>query len=307
MSIAQTLTAVLAVHAGEKSSQAVTPSATFIPRGDTTANFNYVHAPEDGSRPYHYGFMAPPEGTPVTNFGFDSEKVPVTDLRGKEAEATLDIESFKYINGFPETTADFTSKESIKALYCPQVEKALLDHVSGAKKVIVFDHIVRHSANAKTNTIRPAYFAHIDQTQSSAEEFVNRYAGEEAATLLKGRYRFINFWKALEGPVNNTPLAFASSATVSDDDLTPFLHYFKDKPDEEIDCLKYREEHKWFYFSGMDTNEAILLQLFDSEAAVEGSGVKGGRAPHSAFRDPRTPEDAPARYSIEVRVIVFGE
>ena len=31
-----------------------------------------------------------------------------------------------------------------------------------------------------------------------------------------------------------------------------------------------------------------------------------GRVPHTAFVDPRTPEGAPGRESIEVRALVFG-
>ena len=48
----------------------------------------------------------------------------------------------------------------------------------------------------------------------------------------------------------------------------------------------------------MENNERLFLECFDSE--------KGGRVPHTAFVDPRTPEGARHRESIEVRALVFG-
>lgn len=48
----------------------------------------------------------------------------------------------------------------------------------------------------------------------------------------------------------------------------------------------------------MRDDERLLLQCFDSE--------RGGRAPHSAFEDPRSGGDAKGRESIEVRALVFG-
>jgi len=56
----------------------------------------------------------------------------------------------------------------------------------------------------------------------------------------------------------------------------------------------------------MTSNERLLLECFDSEAAKAGSGVKGGRVAHTAFADPRTRADAEGRESIEVRALVFG-
>lgn len=61
-----------------------------------------------------------------------------------------------------------------------------------------------------------------------------------------------------------------------------------------------------YYLSGMTGDEQILLECFDSEALKDGSAVKGGRVPHSAFADPRTREGAEGRESIEVRALVFG-
>lgn len=41
---------------------------------------------------------------------------------------------------------------------------------------------------------------------------------------------------------------------------------------------------KWYYWSEIDNDERILLECYDSD--------KGGRVPHTAFVDPRSPPGA---------------
>jgi hypothetical protein len=52
----------------------------------------------------------------------------------------------------------------------------------------------------------------------------------------------------------------------------------------------------------MKNEDRLLLKCFDSDETVG----QWGRVPHTAFTDPRTPEGAVGRESIEVRALVFG-
>ena len=74
-------------------------------------------------------------------------------------------------------------------------------------------------------------------------------------------------------------------------------HRYPDRTGETAG-VRYDEGQRWWYFSGMSEGEGLLLCCFDSE--------RGGRVPHSAFVDPRTPVGARGRESIEVRALVFG-
>ena len=145
----------------------------------------------------------------------------------------------------------------------------------------------------------------IDQTATAARERVRRHVPDEAERLLQGRFRIINVWRPLNGPVLSNPLAFASSNTVRNEDVVPVEHRYPDRTGYTASIL-YNEEQRWNYLAGMKNNERILLECFDSEGEKEGSGVQGGRVPHTAFKDPRTPVGAPGRESIEVRTLVFG-
>lgn len=74
-------------------------------------------------------------------------------------------------------------------------------------------------------------------------------------------------------------------------------HRYPDRTGETA-AVRYTEGQRWWYWSGMEEGERLLLQCFDSEGT-------GARVPHSAFVDPRS-EAGATRESIEVRALVFG-
>ncbi|KAL2149460.1 hypothetical protein VTH82DRAFT_8111 [Thermothelomyces myriococcoides] len=278
------------------------------PRGDVVATLNFYSPPEDGSAPYNLAGDHPP-GLPPRNFGSVAHDVLIHDIRGKESSFNLDNDAFQIVQNLPPSAEpSFTDDESIQKNYYPEVERLLLDTVPGAFKVIIFDHTIRRP-NGKR---QPVPRVHIDQTAYSAAQRVRRHASspEEAERLLSSsRYRIINVWRPLnKRPVEASPLAFASSSTLRDEDVIPVEHRY---PAEvgyvgQTAAIQYHPDQKWYYLSGMTGDERILLECFDSEGLKEGSPVKGGRVAHTAFDDPRTREGAEGRESIEVRALVFG-
>jgi len=287
----------------EAAHHSTTIDSTYIPRGDATVTLNYFSPPEDGSTPFN--FVEPqPAGQPQRNFGDFDIQVPIQDIRGHESEYTLDADAFKVVSNLPPSAEkDFVNDDSIKKNYYPEVEKLILDNVPGSTKVFIFDHTIRRS---HPNAHRaPVTKVHIDQTLKSATQRVHYHLPEEAGTLLQGRYRIINIWRPLNGPVQANPLGFASSKSVEDSDVIPVEHRYPDRTGETAG-IKYNKGQKWYYWSGMGNNERLFLECFDSAALKEGSGVQGGRVPHTAFKDPRTPEGGVGRESIEVRALVFG-
>jgi hypothetical protein len=192
---------------------------------------------------------------------------------------------------------DWTDDETIQRVYYPEVEKLLLDTVPGSHKIFLFDHTIRRPNHNRAPVTR----VHIDQTAKSTEARVRHHLPDEADTLLQGRYRIINIWRPFKGPIQAHPLAVADSATVRDEDLIPVEHRYPDRNGETA-AVQHNDGQKWYYWSGMTSDERLLLKCYDSDAIVGGRG----RVPHTAFEDPRTPKDAPGRESIEVRALVFG-
>jgi len=223
----------------------------------------------------------------------------LNDLRGQETKFNLDNNAFEVIPNVPSEEYDFTDDEKIKRVYYPEVEKLLLDSVPGANRVLLFDHTIRRSNPDAARA--PVTRVHIDQTPSSAESRVRLHLPDEAENLLAGRYRIINVWRPLNGPVMAHPLAVADSATVSDEDLIAVEHRYPNRTGETAG-VKYNPNQKWYYWSGMKNEDRMLLKCFDSDEAVG----QWGRVPHTAFVNPNTPEGANGRESIEVRALVFG-
>lgn len=267
-----------------------------VHRGPVSATFNFYNPPEDGSKPFNY-VETPPEGQPQRNYSDTSLEVTVDDIRGREADFNLDNNAFAALTNIPPSAEkDFTDDESVKKNYYPEVEQLLLDHVPGSKRIFIFDHTVRR---ANPNAHRaPVQRTHIDQTASSSAARVRHHLPAEADQLLQARYRIINVWRPINGAVESFPLGFANSASVPDEALVGIEHRYPDRTGETA-AVSYTDGQHWCYWSGIDDNERILLECYDSENSK-------GRVPHSAFVDPRSGEGAKPRESIEVRALVFG-
>ncbi|KAL8832990.1 MAG: hypothetical protein Q9170_004589 [Blastenia crenularia] len=266
----------------------------YIPRGPVIAPLKFFAPPADSSKPYNYPDGTPiPPGFPKRNFSDADLPVTIIDIRDHESVYTLDSNAFTtFRTGTAGAEIDFTSDDAIKPDYYPEVESVLRENFPEAKRVHLFDHTVRLIGGDKPPVLR----VHIDQTPAAAVGRVRATLPGEADELLKGRVRIVNVWRPINGPVQCSPLAFANSQTVSDEALVAVEHRYPNRTGETV-SVQHRDE-KWYYWSGMDNDERILLQCFDSE--------KGGRVPHTAFVDPRSPADGKQRESIEVRALVFG-
>ncbi len=187
----------------------------------------------------------------------------------------------------------------------PRSRALLLKHIPGANRVVFFDHTVRRSGPKAPRG--PVLRVHIDQTQKSVMQRIRHHLPEDADQLLAGRYRLINVWRPLnKKPVETSPLAFASSSSLKDDDVIPIEHRYESGYTGETAGIRYHPDQRFYYLSGMTGDERLLLECFDSEGTKEGSAVKGGRVPHTAFTDHRSRPDAEGRESIEVRTLVSG-
>ena len=259
---------------------------------------NYYLPPADGSAPFSYA-SDPPAGVPRSNYGAETHKVSISDMRGRESDFKLDVHAFQPIPSNPTSrasTADFSSDEAVERTYYPEVERTLLENLPGApRRVLIFDHTIRRAQSGASR--EPVLRAHIDQTAAAAKARVQHHLPDEADALLKGRYRLVNVWRPLNGTVESFPLAVGDSTTLSDEALVGIQLIYPDRTGETAG-VKFDEGTRWWYWSGMGNEERLLLQCFDSEA--------GARVPHTAFKDERAGEGAKPRESIEVRALIFG-
>ncbi|KAI1300931.1 hypothetical protein F5Y03DRAFT_222034 [Xylaria venustula] len=259
----------------------------------------------------------------------------VHNLRGREKDFTTDNSGFAIIHS-PAREKVFASDEGVRAGYYDEVRALLLEYLPGkVKQIHIFDHTIRRH---KTDSPRqPVQQVHVDQTAAAAIARIRRHLPSEADELLRGRYQIVNAWRPIEYAASDYPLAVVDwRSTEKKDFVSVDLMYPKraDSVHDDDDRGKEKlpdpvtndtadgyeprgehvqvapnENHQFYYLKDMTPDEVMLLKCYDSYGEGEPGGIKGLAVgtPHTAFYDPNTPKDAPARQSIEVRCLVFYE
>lgn len=251
-----------------------------------------------------YFYAEPEPGKSISNSESEERTVLIKDIRREKSSGkyTIDKTGFQVVDDSkhdPDFSL-FIDKDRIRKEYYPQVE-SILKEATGGKKVFIFDHTIRRNNNLpETRTNRqPVMAAHIDQTGSAVIQRVHRHLGEEAEELLKKRVQLINVWRPLIDNNTDFPLAVTDYNTIDEEkDLIVSHLIYKDYRGETY-RVKYNPNHRWYYFSHQNKNDVFLLKCYDSDKSV------ARFTPHSAFFNPKSSKDAPARESIEVRALVF--
>lgn len=267
------------------------------PDQTVVATLNYLRPTAE--KPVRWN-IEPPPGTPVWNGVEDPHEVAIHDARPFSDSFTLDTSGFAFATA-PTRVADFTDAGVIRAQYYPEVENLLRQHL-GAARVVVFDHNVRNAQRAGGGQAEyrpPVRRVHNDYTYVSSPQRVRDLLGAEAEGLLRHRFAVVNVWRPLRGPVLDAPLALCDARSFSDDDLVPTGLVHADRVGETYSVV-HRPAHLWYYLSGMQSDEVVLIKGYDS--ATDG---RARLSFHSAFDNPLAPPDAPPRESIEVRALVF--
>jgi hypothetical protein len=227
--------------------------------------------------------------------------VTIHDGRALAEGFDLDRQGFTLVR-HDTAVGDFYDDAEIAALYEAEVE-ALVKKVTGAKRVVVFDHTRRSDSGAlrEAKGIRePAGNVHNDYTARSAPQRVrDLLPAREAEALLERRFTIVNVWRPIVGPVQSAPLALCDARSVAPEDLVAAERRAKDRIGE-IQQAVFNPAHRWYYFPNMARHEALLIKVYDS--------ARDGRARftlHTAFDDPTSPPDAKPRESIESRTFAF--
>lgn len=285
----------------------------------TQANLKYLLPGPDINR----RFVSAGVEVNTGNYG----EFPTTIRDGREIKDhfSLDRHGFQLLDA-PTTIQDFHNNEEVEAKYGNEVR----DHVQrafGADFVVPMNWMIRTSGTIPKpkqtegpyrhygGLQPPAGEVHIDTEPTRQPEAAKR-AYEAARPNGPGFKRFIisSFWRTFSPPPQACTLAVCDSRSVRDDEGTPNVLWIVDKIPEGDDMFapmdddkqlaaaifRHNSDHRWWYFSKMERDEALLLKFHDSDRSV------AWRTPHTAFWDDSFP-DANVRESIEYRTIAFFE
>lgn len=243
----------------------------------------------------------PPQGTGVPKRvgNYRNFTVRIHDARPMVKDLSLDRQGWA-LTRHDTKVVNFYDDAEVRRVYYIEMD-ALVKRETGATKVVVFDHTLRHADRPVERNLRaPVQNVHNDYTEKSGPQRVRELLGDEAAApLLKKRFAEYNVWRPITEPVKSWPLALVDAQTIAPHDLAACSLVYTDRTGE-IYLGVYNPKHRWQYVPNMTRDEAFLIKCYDS--------MKDGRARfslHSAFADPTTPADAPPRESIEIRAFAF--
>ncbi|MBC7986717.1 MAG: hypothetical protein H7X93_08620 [Sphingomonadaceae bacterium] len=265
-------------------------------------------------------------GVEVNTGSYGPFEVTVRDARAIKHHFTLDRQGFT-LSDRPTAIRDFYDKDEVDRLYMDEVA----DHVralTGASFVAPMGWMIRNSGDIAGYQKKqegpythhggvqpPAGEAHIDTEPSRADRQARAvYDKFRPGGPGYGRFIYSSFWRTFSPPPQDCPLALCDHRSVGDDEGVPnVLHVVDEIPtgdamfaemgDADLPAaaiFRYNPDHRWWYFSNMTRDEAILLKFHDSDHSV------AWRVPHTAFWDTSFP-DRQVRASIECRSVAYFE
>jgi hypothetical protein len=232
--------------------------------------------------------------------GSEVHRVRIHDGRPLAGRFEFEREGFRFV---PHRSAvrDYGNDDEVKRVYYPECE-TLIKEVSGAKRVVVFDHTLRTASDEERQSrkIRDIVSrVHNDYTEWSGPQRVRDLMGEEAEKLLAGRFAIIQVWRPINRPVESHPLAICDAQTVRPESLVVNERHYQDRVGQTYG-ITYDPDQRWYWFPHMRPDEALVFKVYES--------LRDGRArwtAHTAFADPAAPPHARPRESIEIRTLAF--
>lgn len=259
-------------------------------------------------RPFNYMYDPPP-GVARQNCKYQLTPVRIADARSTALPPDIQVEGFELWNA-PTSIVDFRDEEAIRGRYYAEAAE-LAKCVTGAPQAYVFDHQIRRREAGRpplsfgrdggSDIPGAAGRVHNDYSEASGRKRLELVLQDPAVRSRLRRFAVVNIWRSIAGKIHDTPLAICDARTVSINDLAATDLLYPGRTGE-IYLVHRSPSHRWFYFSEMDRDEALVFKQYDSQV----NGV-ARLTPHSAFDLPDIVPDAPLRESIEIRCLVTYE
>ena len=163
----------------------------------------------------YYYIHETPEGQAQRNVQGDRREVVVEDARKTSPAVTLEREGVELVP-WSAAPKDEHDSDGFELDFYPQVE-TMVEQITGATRVLAFDHNVRSSEQGAADGTRvqaPVRLVHNDYTEASGPQRVRDLLPEESDALLKQRFAIINVWKPIHAPVSEAPLAVCDARTI---------------------------------------------------------------------------------------------
>jgi hypothetical protein len=244
-------------------------------------------------RPYFYANAHEKDFVPLAPV-----EVAIADARGRDC--TLDRDGFTLV-AHRSAVADLTDLDAVAKVHRDEIAE-LLKRVTGCDEVVMTPFgILRFSEKMGENDAHdnshPARFVHVDMAKEAAAAMREKTAPAGKAIARSAQY---NVWRSLAGGTQDVPLGLCAYPSIAPGDLLDCDAIF-DPLDGSPEwgfpnyLLACNPDHRWYYYSDMTPDEAIVFKTSESDPE------RAQLMPHGAFDNPLAGEDAPPRISLEMR------
>lgn len=251
-------------------------------------------------------------------------KVTIRDARARQADFSLESHGFTLLK-HRSAVRDFRDKNEVDQVYPAEVAAAI-KKLTGADRVATMGWMRRTSGDLSAHQHEekgyshrgglqpPAAEAHVDSSPDRVDRMAQAiYRQHFASDPPYRRFLYTSFWRAFSQPPQDYPLALCDGNSVGDEEGVPNTMFVVDKIPEREEMLRpmadedkaiaaaifrYNPDHRWWYFSNMTRDEAVLIVFHDSRR------IRPWRVPHTAFLD-NSRAGTRTRESLELRSVAF--
>jgi hypothetical protein len=220
----------------------------------------------------------------------------------------------------PTAMRDWTDDDEIATVHYPEAE-ALARSLTGFGHALVADHVKRNAEDAgrRKREQTPVRLVHSDFSDDYDQHVRKNWhtvRGRGAAALARAgltgddvagarRIVMLQLWRNLGAPRMDLPVAWCDARTVGRDEMVPFRYNGYVAGADAFDAVAIAEptdpaQHGWYAFPELTVDEVVAFRTYDTEMVPAGTTYF---TPHSAFRDPAVEPGAPARFSVELRLV----
>jgi hypothetical protein len=260
------------------------------------AEMNYLDDPPQMGDGNSLHYLADFSGT--TNVRLAPRQVQIQDARPDPEQLALDRQGIMLVNA-PSRIRSFQDTDEKGADYAAECA-ALIQDLTGAVATFGMPPHCRFDGATDTKGRfdgAPTRFVHADYSDRSALDFAGFFPIDIAHYP---RFAIYNIWRVLTPPPQSAPLAVLDAQSLSPDDEleSVVVMNYPDKDHIVTRTTLYRPNanHRWYFFSDMTPDEALIFKGHDSDPA------QPKRSPHSAFIDAQCKAGG-NRISIETRVL----
>lgn len=262
--------------------------------GALVATLNFARDRDDGGV---WSNTDPARASPRTG----GRRVPIGDASALAEPPRLDREGFALLDRpFPDARWDDAGW--IDRVYVPAC-MAMVQAMTGADFVgLIHPGVLHRRADPARNDavhVPPARFVHFDQSADSIAPYLARAAGDDWRDRFS-TVRAYNIWRCISPPPQNAPLALCDQRTFDRGDMVigHLVEPGLDHPIEYVTAM-HNPAQRWWCFPEVGAEQVIVFKGFDIDPARPMGCL------HSAFDHPAPSPAAPARESIENRVLAF--